>query len=55
MGQVFRVQYRIPNKYEKSSSLIMKVAPKDRTSGDEFRLRQMFLREIFMYDEVGSK
>lgn len=53
MGQVFRTQFKTTDKPETSSSLILKVAPTDRTSGDEARLRNMFLREIFIYDEVG--
>lgn len=53
MGQIFRIQYKESDGSIRPSSLILKLAPKDRIAADKVRLRSMFLREIFMYQDVS--
>ncbi|XP_031627282.1 uncharacterized protein LOC116343401 [Contarinia nasturtii] len=50
MGNVYRILYEDEN--HNQSSLILKIAPKNLKRRGEFALRQMFLREIDMYDKV---
>lgn len=53
MGQIFRIKYKQSDESKWPTSLILKLAPKDRIAADEVRLRLMFLREIFMYQDVS--
>lgn len=51
MGEIYRVRYK---SYKKSDmkSLILKIAPKISISTDKDKIRNMFLHEILMYDQV---
>lgn len=40
------------NDSNKNSSLYMKIAPDDRMQRKENQSRELFLREIYLYDEV---
>ena len=52
MGEVYRVLYKDAN--EKSqSSLILKVAPRNPARREHMRSRDLFVREIDLYDKVS--
>lgn len=53
MGEVYRILYKNTKTKNESSSLILKIAPRHRISSEKMKLRNMFLREIQMYDEVS--
>lgn len=53
MGEIYRVLYkRSENPENDIKSLILKIAPKDSISTDKDKIRDMFLREVLMYDQV---
>lgn len=54
MGEIYRVSCQDNNNTGNQTSLILKIAPKHMLRREKFRLRQLFLREIIIYDEVGS-
>lgn len=55
MGKIYRILYKDGNDSEnkKQSSLILKIAPRNLQRRKELRLRELFLREIDMYDQVS--
>lgn len=51
LGIVYRIHYSA--QYEKDKSrLILKVAPSDYTRRGMFHIRECFLHEIYVYEEV---
>lgn len=54
MGEIYRVSCQDNNNTGNQTSLILKIAPKHMLRREKFRLRHLFLREIIIYDEVGS-
>ena len=56
LGVIYRVSFNAVDVSENStnSSLIVKVAPQNETRRTQFHSREMFLQEIFMYDEVSA-
>lgn len=54
IGEIYRILFKDANdeNNEKQSSLILKIAPKNLFRRERFRIRDLFLREINMYDEV---
>lgn len=54
LGVVYRVSFnRADDSVNGSkSSIIVKVAPQNETQRTQFRSRDMFLQEIFLYNEV---
>lgn len=57
LGVVYRVSFNAVDVSENSAnpSLIVKVAPQNETRRTQFHSREMFLQEIFMYNEVRMK
>lgn len=55
VGEIYRILYKDANDQnnEKQSSLILKIAPRNLCRREKFRIRDLFMREINMYDEVG--
>ncbi|XP_055297452.1 uncharacterized protein LOC129565999 isoform X2 [Sitodiplosis mosellana] len=56
VGVVYRVSFNAVDESENNtkSSMIVKVAPQNETRRTQFHLRERFLQEIFMYNEVLS-
>lgn len=54
IGEILRIFYKDANDNETSekSSLILKIAPQNVLRRQKLRLRDLFLREIDMYDQV---
>lgn len=53
MGEIYRVWYCEDRDSDNSpDSVILKIAPKHLGRRAKFNLRNLFLREITMYDEV---
>lgn len=54
MGEIYRILYSDDdeNNSNTASSLILKIAPRNPVRREKFHARDMFLREITMYDEV---
>ena len=57
MGEVYRVLYENANKNEKpnQSSLILKIAPTNPARREKMRSRELFVREVNIYDKVNDK
>lgn len=59
VGLVYRVYYEEEDEYDNehsiSSSLILKVAPRNAARRAQFPPRMSFLKEIYMYDVVSMK
>lgn len=55
MGEVYRVLYKKANDDETKGqmSLILKVAPRNAIRRDRMRSRDLFVREINMYEKVN--
>lgn len=55
IGEIYRILYKDGNdsENEKQSSLILKIAPRNLQRRKKLRLRELFLREIDMYDQVS--
>lgn len=55
MGEVYRVKYKDANENEikNQSSIILKIAPSNPIRRERMRSRDLFLREINMYDKVN--
>lgn len=54
MGEVYRVLYKEADK-NSQSSLILKVAPRNPIRREKMRSRDLFVREINMYEKVNLK
>lgn len=56
LGVVYRVSFSTVDESENimKSSMIVKVAPQGETRRTQFHSREMFLQEIFMYNEVST-
>lgn len=54
MGEIYRVSCQDNKNADNQTSVILKIAPKHVMRREKFRLRYLFLREIIVYDEVGS-
>lgn len=52
MGEIFRVLYKDVNCTENESSLILKIAPNNLVRREKLKVRDLFVREINMYDKV---
>lgn len=54
MGELYRILYKDANDSDNKnqSSLILKIAPSNLLRREKMRLRNLFLREIDMYDQV---
>lgn len=54
MGEVYRILYENSNENENrnESSLILKIAPTNLARREKMRSRELFVREINMYDKV---
>ncbi|XP_031627330.1 uncharacterized protein LOC116343427 [Contarinia nasturtii] len=52
VGVVYRVSFNKTDDTNSSSKLIVKVAPQNVTRRTQFRSRNLFLQEIYMYNEV---
>lgn len=50
MGLIYRILFKTDD--TRKTSLILKIAPKDEMRRKTLRVRNLFLREISMYDEV---
>lgn len=50
MGLIYRILFKTDD--TRKTSLILKIAPKDVMRRKTLRVRNLFLREISMYDEV---
>lgn len=50
MGDIFRVLFKTAD--DATKSLILKMAPTNKDRREKMGVRDMFLREISMYDEV---
>lgn len=59
MGEIFRIQFKPSddddNDHSKKSSLILKCAPTNPLRRQRVGVRNLFLREITMYDEVTKQ
>lgn len=55
MGEVYRILYNgcDDNKNKRQSSFILKVAPRNRMRRERMRSRDLFVREIDVYDKVN--
>lgn len=55
VGVIYRILYRDANETadENESSLILKIAPTDPFRRETQKLRELFLREISIYEEVA--
>lgn len=51
IGIVYRVLFSKEDE-SKSSKLILKVAPQNAARREQFKSRDLFLREIYLYNEV---
>lgn len=52
-GDVYRVRWKRPQTHD-PDSVILKVAPTFLERREHSNTRIVFMREIFMYDKVGS-
>ena len=54
IGEIYRILYKDANDSDNKnqSSLILKIAPSNLLRREKFRLRNLFQREINMYDQV---
>lgn len=52
MGEIYRVLYRDVNHTENESSLILKISPSNLIRRKKLKVRDLFVREINMYDKV---
>lgn len=54
VGMIYRILYKDANETsdKNQSSLILKIAPTDEFRREKQKLRELFLREISIYDEV---
>lgn len=52
LGKIYRILYNDANDNEKQSSLILKVAPATSIRRKKFKLHNIFLQEINMYEKV---
>lgn len=50
MGLIYRILFKTDD--TRKTSLILKIAPKDEMRRKTLGVRNLFLREISMYDEV---
>lgn len=53
MGEIYRILCQDNKNTENQTSVILKIAPKHLMRREKFRLRDLFLREIMIYDEVS--
>lgn len=51
VGEIYRIL--ITDNAAKQKSLILKIAPKDENRRKNFNVRCVFIREIYMYDQVN--
>lgn len=54
MGEIYRILYKNSNENENQdqSSLIMKIAPTNLVRREKMRSRDLFVREVNIYDKV---
>lgn len=53
IGIVYRVVFNRENEFENDSKLILKIAPQHEGRRNQFYSRELFLQEIYMYNEVN--
>lgn len=54
VGAIYRIIYKDAKDSHNESSLILKIAPSARVNREKQRLHELFVREIFIYDQVCS-